>query len=67
MEEIEREIYRDPDAWAVTVSFSKEPGEVSPLAWTSSLGRPDLNYKHVLVDAETGDFMAIKIREPATH
>lgn len=68
LEEIEREKYQGREIWNITLSFPKKPEELAPLSAFASLGRPpDMNYKRVLVDAETGEFVAIKMREPASR
>lgn len=64
LEELERELYKDRDAWSVTLSFPQEPSIIT--AFSSQLGMQPLQYRRFLVDAETGDFIALKLREVAS-
>jgi serine/threonine-protein kinase RIO1 len=59
LEEIERDGYRDRDVWSIT--FSLPAFHVSPLV---HLAKP-LQYKRFLIDANTGEFVAMKLREVA--
>ncbi len=65
LEEIERETYQGKDVWSITLSFEKSPEETPSLKALANAIRPEMNYKRILIDAETGDFVAIKIRELA--
>jgi hypothetical protein len=60
LEEIERESYKDRDVWSITLSFPRDPNQVSPLA---QLATDMLQYKRFLIDAETGELLAMKLRE----
>lgn len=64
LEELERELYKDRDAWSVTLSFPQERGIIT--AFSSQFGMQPLQYRRFLVDAETGDFIALKLREVAS-
>lgn len=61
VEEIERHKYRGRDVWVITLGF---PGAVETAIARLTGNR--LEYKRFLVDAETGDFVAMKIREVMT-
>ncbi len=62
LEEIERESYNDRDVWSITLSFRRNLDELEPL---ERLGADPLQYKRFLIDAATGELVAIKLREPA--
>lgn len=57
VEEIEREQYKTRDVWKVTLGF---PSQTSTFA---VLGFPAKEYKSFLIDADTGQTLAMKIRE----
>lgn len=59
LEELERETYKGRDVWSITLSFQREPS-IFPL------GEPR-EYKRFLIDAETGELVAMKIREVASQ
>jgi len=63
VEEIERESYKGRDTWSITLSF---PLDVPHLANGLGFVGP-LQYKRFLVDVETGELMAMKIREFASQ
>ena len=63
LEELEREVYKDRDVWSVTLSF---PQEQSVINVFSQLGVQPVQYRRFVVDAETGDFIALKLREVAS-
>jgi len=63
LEEIERESYKGRDVWAITLSLKREPSELPAL----QVLREPLKYKLFLVDATTGEVLAMKVREPATQ
>jgi hypothetical protein len=63
VEEIERESYKGREAWSITLSFPPSvalPGHLAELAELRQ-------YKRFLIDVETGDFLAVKIREVASQ
>jgi hypothetical protein len=63
VEEIERHAYDGHDVWSITLSFPPSvtlPGHLAELAELRQ-------YKRFLIDVETGDFLAVKIREPASQ
>jgi hypothetical protein len=57
LEEIERDSYKDHDVWSITLSV--------PRAQTSSFAylADPVQYKRFLIDAETGELLAMKLRE----
>ena len=63
LEELEREPYRDRDVWAVTLSFQP----FDPLAPITRIVVPPLEYKRFLIDTESGDLIAMKLREVASR
>ena len=62
LEEIERESYRNRDVWSITLGLPRDLAALSPLEQLSSDRR---QYKRFLIDSETGDLAAIKMREVA--
>ena len=64
LEEIERESYRDREVWSLTLSYPRDLNQLSPMA---RLGADPLQYKRFLIDVETGEFVAMKLREPASQ
>jgi hypothetical protein len=63
VEEIERDSYNGRDTWSITLSFAPA------LALPKRLAQlPDLRqYKRFLIDVETGELLAMKIREVASQ
>jgi len=55
VEEIERELYRERDVWRITLGF----------AVVYRFAGPQKEYKSFFIDAETGETLAVKIRELA--
>lgn len=67
LEEIEREPYQGHDVWIITLSLPRyAKPEGSGLFPLSQVWDP-LQYKRFLIDAETGEFRAMKLREVATQ
>jgi hypothetical protein len=63
VEEIERDSYKGRDIWSITLSFPLDlPHLQNGLGFVGPL-----QYKRFLVDVETGELMAIKIRELASQ
>ena len=62
LEEIELGTYKDRDVWSITLSVPRDLTALSPLA---QIGAEPLQYKRFLVDAQTGDLVAMKVREPS--
>ena len=62
LEEIERDFYRDHDVWVITLSVPRDPEKLPSLA---RLAAEPVEYKRFLIDASTGEFLAMKLREIA--
>lgn len=62
LEEIERESYKGREVWSITLSF-KQDSQRLPLHRVFS-GDP-FNYKRFLIDVESGELVAMKLREVA--
>lgn len=62
LEEIERETYRDREVWSITLSFPRDLDQLEPIA---RVGADPFEYKRFLIDVQTGDLVAMKLREPA--
>jgi hypothetical protein len=60
LEEFESQVYNGREVWSITLSLPPVARE-GPLAQLSSM-RP-LRYKRFLIDKETGELSAIKLRE----
>jgi hypothetical protein len=66
LEEIERANYNGHDVWSITLSLPLDPSRISPLtAPLVALAGGQIQYKRFLIDAETGEFVAMKLREVA--
>ncbi len=62
LEEIQRDDYKGRDAWWITLSlprYMKPEAALFPLAGASD----PLQYKRFIIDAETGEFRAMTLRE----
>ena len=64
LEEIEREFYKNREVWSITLSF---PRDLSPMSQLARLGTDPLQYKRFLIDTETGELLAVKLRELASR
>lgn len=64
VEEIEREVYKDREIWSITLSSPRDLSHVSPMA---RLATDVMQYKRFLIDVETGELVAIKLRELASR
>jgi hypothetical protein len=62
LEEIERESYKGREVWSITLSL---PRDLEWLQGLAQLAADPLQYKRLLIDAETGDLVAMKLREAA--
>jgi hypothetical protein len=65
LEEIEREVYKSREVWSITLSIPRDPRQLNPLA--AALGPDRRRYKRFLIDAETGELVAMKLREVASQ
>jgi hypothetical protein len=62
LEEIERESYRDREVWSITLSFMRNLDQLPAL---TRFNADPLQYKRFLIDVETGELVAMKLREVA--
>ena len=62
LEEVEFERYRDREVWSITLSVPRDLTTLSPIA---QIGADPLQYKRFLIDAQTGELVAMKLREPS--
>jgi hypothetical protein len=62
LEEIERESYKGREVWSITLSVPPDPSQPAPFAMVALL-----TYKRFLIDVETGDLVAMKLREVASQ
>lgn len=63
LEEIERDSYKDRDVWSITLSVPRAGAQMSSFAYLAD----PLQYKRFLIDAETGELLAMKLREVASR
>lgn len=56
LEEIERESYQGHEVWSITLNVPR-----SPAAFFRA------QYKRFLIDADTGELVAMKLREPVVQ
>lgn len=64
VEEIERDIYKGHDVWSITLGVSRD---LAPLAPVARFAIDPVQYKLFLIDAETGELLAMKLREVASR
>ena len=62
LEEVELDKYKDREVWSITLSVPRDLTVLSPLA---QIGADPLQYKRFLIDAQTGELVAMKLREPS--
>jgi hypothetical protein len=62
LEEIERDSYKSRDVWSITLSA---PRDVNGVPAIFGIKSDPLQYKRFLIDAETGELLAMKLRETA--
>ena len=68
LEEIERDEYKGRDVWSITLGLPREPNPLTVVGPTlGRLGFEFRDYKRFLVDSETGELVAIKLRELASQ
>ena len=65
LEEIERDSYKGIDVWSITLSIPRDtpPAHLGSLAMFSG----DREYKRFLIDADSGELLAMKLREVAVR
>jgi hypothetical protein len=59
VEEIERDTYRGKDIWSITLSISRD---FDPFG-LAHLSVEPLQYKRFLIGAETGELLAMRLRD----
>lgn len=59
LEEIERESYKDGEVWSITLSLPRT--HLNSLAQYAA----PIQYKRFLIDADTGELVAMKLRDVA--
>jgi hypothetical protein len=64
LEEIERDSYKDREVWSITLSLPRDVTQLAPFA---QLSADPLQYKRFLIDVETGELVAMKLREVASR
>jgi hypothetical protein len=64
LEEIERDSYKDREVWSITLSLPRDVKQLGPFA---QLSVDLLQYKRFLIDVETGELVAMKLREVASQ
>ncbi len=62
LEEVELDKYKNREVWSITLSVPRDLTVLSPLA---QIGADPLQYKRFLIDAQTGELVAMKLREPS--
>lgn len=65
LEEIEREDYKGRDTWNITLGFV--PREIAQFAPLARFAVDQLHYRRFLIDVETGELVAMKLRELASR
>ena len=64
LEEIERESYKDRDVWSITLSLPRDLNRLAPFVRITA---DPLQYKKFLIDAQSGELLAMKLREVASR
>ena len=64
LEEIERITYNGHEVWSITLSV---PRNISHLPVMAQMSADPLQYKRFLIDPETGELVAILLREIASR
>jgi hypothetical protein len=64
LEEIEKDSYRGREVWSITLSL---PRDMTQLQGLAVLRTDPLQYKRFLIDVETGELVAMKVREVASQ
>ena len=58
LEEIQSETYQGRDAWSITLGLPRNLEQLSPM---SRLSPSPVQYKIFIIDAETGEMLAMKL------
>jgi chorismate mutase len=64
LEEIERDTYKGRDIWSITLSV---PRDIDQIAGFARFSADPLQYKRFLIDTETGELVAIRLRETVSR
>jgi len=64
LEEVERDSYKAREVWSITLSLRRDLTQLSPFA---QLAAVPLQYTRFLIDVETGELVAVKMREVAAQ
>ncbi len=64
LEEIERDSYKGREVWSITLSITRDLDRLPIMARISS---EPLQYKRFFIDTETGELLAMKLRETASQ
>ena len=64
LEEVERDSYKDREVWSITLSLPRNVKQLAPFALLSA---DPLQYTRFLIDVETGELVAVKMRELASR
>lgn len=64
LEEIERDIYKGREVWSITLSI---PRDLNWLPTMARLSADPLQYKRFLIDTETGELLAMKLRDTTSQ
>lgn len=66
LEEVDRDTHRGRDVWVITLGYREETNfPESAVSSLADLARGRRNYKQFLIDVQTGEVLAMKLREPA--
>jgi hypothetical protein len=65
LEEIERDQYKGRDTWIITLGFA--PRQIGNIAPITRFAVDPLHYRRFLVDADSGELVAMKLRELASR
>ena len=65
LEEIERDSYKGQEIWRVTLGYPRDKGLGDAVSAMRVLTIGPFEYKLFLIDATTGDLVAMKLREPS--
>jgi hypothetical protein len=73
LEEIERDSYKGREVWSITLSLPRDtslpqnPNQLAPLSRLAMFYGDLMQYKRFLIDVETGELLAMQLREVASQ
>jgi hypothetical protein len=67
LEEIERETYKGLDVWSITLGLPRDLTHLPTIALLTAFSADRLQYKRFLIEVQTGEFVAMKLREVASQ